>query len=215
MKNFKVGDKVIITDSGESYTTYSDMFEKMGFSDTKRNGGWENGEEGIVFAVEQHPTYANIILALRHLDGRECLIGEKGVRLIDGSSISIHDQILLSLNLKKGDRVKITHVVPDYHLGWANSWIAFMTAYVGKTYTVENTLTNDGVQFEGVRYWFPAQCIEIVERASQKVVISLNDDYDATIYNNGGFLQVGCQHISYEKVKEVYEAMEKLKTKKK
>ena len=80
MKKFKIGDKVEVADSGNTYTTYKRMFEKMGFRDTKKNEFFPKGLIATVFAVSDHETDSDItLLGLEASDGSQCLMSTKGV----------------------------------------------------------------------------------------------------------------------------------------
>jgi len=58
-KAIKINDRVKIIDGGEVYSCYTEKFEEMGFKNTERNGGFERGDEGRVFAISDHPTQPN------------------------------------------------------------------------------------------------------------------------------------------------------------
>ena len=51
MKQFKVGDKVEVVDSGRTYTTYKSMFAKMKFRNPEKNEFFQKGLIATVFAV--------------------------------------------------------------------------------------------------------------------------------------------------------------------
>jgi hypothetical protein len=76
------GMAVVITNPGETYSSYRDMFKKLLFKDKERNDMWFNGTEGIVFAISK-TSDDRVIFAVRRSSGRECLIGAAGVRLVD------------------------------------------------------------------------------------------------------------------------------------
>ena len=76
------GVAVCVTDSGESYTTYSDMFKRLRFKNTERNDVWDNGTEGVVFGIAKTDG-DRIAFGLRDSHGNECLIGIEGIRLVD------------------------------------------------------------------------------------------------------------------------------------
>lgn len=99
---------------------------------------------------------------------------------------SIHQQILDTLNLKIGDTVKVTHKVKDYDLGWDNVWddegmnLAIENEYKVTGFGIKPDI---GVQlsFKGT-YYFPAQCLEVVERCPKYKEVVINDQYTAKIY---------------------------------
>jgi hypothetical protein len=82
-QKIKVGDRVEVVNPNNTYSIYGSMFIKMGFTNTEDNNSWEKGEVGIVFAVDKHPVTDVTLIAIRHSDGREVLMGEEGVELIE------------------------------------------------------------------------------------------------------------------------------------
>ena len=76
------GMAVVITDSGETYTSYKDIFKQLLFKDKERNDSWDNGIEGVVFGISK--TVDNrVVFAVRHSSGKECLISAEGIKLVD------------------------------------------------------------------------------------------------------------------------------------
>jgi hypothetical protein len=80
--NIKINDRVRITDAGECYTLYTEMFRDMGFKNSDKNPVFKTGEEAMVFNIAQHPSQPNTLYALVHDDGRECLISGYGIELV-------------------------------------------------------------------------------------------------------------------------------------
>lgn len=76
---FKIGDKVKVTNFGQTYTTYEYMFELMGFKDTRYNGSIKNKDVGTIFGVQLHENQDVLLYAIRTADDREALIGEEGL----------------------------------------------------------------------------------------------------------------------------------------
>ena len=76
------GMAVVITDSGETYTSYRDIFKQLLFKDKERNDSWDDGTEGVVFGITKTPEGV-VVFAVRRSSGRECLIGATGVCLLD------------------------------------------------------------------------------------------------------------------------------------
>ena len=78
-----IGDKVRVINWGAAYDTYDRMFKQLGFRDTKYNciRDFEN-EICTIFNTGTHPDFGSPLLALRHSDGRELLIEERGIVLV-------------------------------------------------------------------------------------------------------------------------------------
>lgn len=132
------------------------------------------------------------------------------VESIEEENIQI--ELIKSLNLKKGDIVKITHKVPDKSLGWTADWIPHMDEWVGKECVVETIYNDedcvgislykkDGASWD--KYSFPAQCLQVIERDPIKKV-KISESYTAQIYP-GEKIVVGCQTIT----KDIFEQIQK------
>lgn len=84
--NFKIGDKVKITDSGYIYTTYEEMAEKMNLTKWKRNPNYNsqvcNGKTGVIVSIETC-THHNNILAGVDLGEEEIIIDVIGLELLN------------------------------------------------------------------------------------------------------------------------------------
>lgn len=91
----EIGDKVKVTDFGEVYSIYDDMFEKLNFKDKNFNGFEDdNGEKRYkrvtftVFGKTQHEDDSRILLvAIKAPDGFELLVGSKGLKEIKDAKI--------------------------------------------------------------------------------------------------------------------------------
>lgn len=82
-KQIDINDTVRITDPGETYTNYSEKFNELGFKNKKVNRAFGKGETAIVFNIGYHEQQREILYALAHEDGRECLISSRGIELVD------------------------------------------------------------------------------------------------------------------------------------
>jgi hypothetical protein len=76
------GVAVCVTDSGETYASYKDIFKQLLFKDKERNDSWDNGIEGVVFGITT-ASDGRVIFAVRHSSGKECLISAEGIKLVD------------------------------------------------------------------------------------------------------------------------------------
>jgi hypothetical protein len=83
--NFKIGDKVKITNGGCIYTTYEEMAEKMNLKKWERNPNFSsyscNGKTGVIVSI-QTCTYHDNILAGVDLGENEIIINLTGLELI-------------------------------------------------------------------------------------------------------------------------------------
>jgi hypothetical protein len=86
----KVGSKVVITDPGETYSAYHDMFKLLGFKDTGYNDSFSEGTVGTVFAIENKSKFLNVILcAVEDKNGNQCLIDAEGVKIISDPEVDL------------------------------------------------------------------------------------------------------------------------------
>lgn len=82
MSKFKKGDQVRIEYVGYIYTTYSDMFTKMGFNNIQYNSDPTdiNGPWTVFANPELHPNgTGGWLVPIENSAGDQCLIGEKGL----------------------------------------------------------------------------------------------------------------------------------------
>ena len=84
--NFKIGDKVKITDGGCIYTTYEEMAEKMNLKKWERNPEYNcyncNGKTGVIVSI-QTCTHHDNILAGVDLGEEEIIINLIGLELLN------------------------------------------------------------------------------------------------------------------------------------
>jgi len=82
MTQFKVGDILQIKKAGSSYTTYDEMFVRMGFINIERNEIFSDGTIVQVFSVAYHPEHRGLLCGVRDMDGKEALYGWEGLQEI-------------------------------------------------------------------------------------------------------------------------------------
>ena len=113
---FRINDRVVITDSGECFTGYSTMFDKLGFKKLDSNPGFDEGTSARIFAMCEHPHSDCWLIALVDDQGNECLTSNLGVvfaqtdtaikindlvRIIDpGKTYSTHREMFAQLGFK-------------------------------------------------------------------------------------------------------------------
>lgn len=84
MYNLKIGCVVKIISIGGTYVEYGYVFEQLNFHNKTINGCWKDGEIGVVFGIMEHPERDTTLVALRHDDGRECLMCIRYLEYISG-----------------------------------------------------------------------------------------------------------------------------------
>ena len=89
----KVGSKVVVVESGRTYTTYSEKFKELGFRNTKENEEIPEGTICEVFAVAQHsPGSETIMVAIQDQRGHQALIGLVGVEKLVREDFTAEDK---------------------------------------------------------------------------------------------------------------------------
>lgn len=82
--HFKIGDEVTIKNHGEIYTTYSKLFEQLGFKNQKENSTYFENKKDLTYTVFnkcKHPN--NKLLTMYGIvdgNGNEILINQKGIK---------------------------------------------------------------------------------------------------------------------------------------
>jgi hypothetical protein len=83
----KKGDKVVVVDSGECYSTYEEWVKKFApalFEEWKRGfRDARNGRKGIVLATAPHTSYGHNLCFVRGENDTLFLISERGLKLIE------------------------------------------------------------------------------------------------------------------------------------
>lgn len=88
---FKVGELVTIKDTGYCYSSYKTMFSKLDFRNKEENNSELKDIDAIarIFAVETHPDQIDNMYAVILPDGRELLMGERGLTSAKPTSIAV------------------------------------------------------------------------------------------------------------------------------
>lgn len=86
----KIGDKVKIKKFSYIYTTYTDMFKKMGFENPNEPKRIEMKDKHLfkdviftIFAKENHADEPRKVFGIKDENGNQFLFGKKGLKLIN------------------------------------------------------------------------------------------------------------------------------------
>jgi hypothetical protein len=111
------------------------------------------------------------------------------------------------VNLEPGDKVKVLYAVERHKNGWRNSWTPCMTDEVGKVLTVVRDCGESGIKLENskdkVGLSYPFFVLQKLENPLPEP-IRISDSYKAE-FKKDGSIKVGCQDISYDLLKQIYE----------
>lgn len=121
------------------------------------------------------------------------------------------------VDLKEGDSVKVLSTAKGHEHGWRNCWAYHMDKEVGKVLTVVRergsvgiTLLND----EGyASFSYPFFVLQKVDKPLPEPIMLdpyKPDGYKAE-FKNDGDIKVGCQNISFDVLKKIYETAAKVK----
>lgn len=119
------------------------------------------------------------------------------------------------VDLKEGDSVKVLSAATSGQHGWDNVWNPQMDCQVGKTLTVYRGSGGRGIilsdSLEDTTYEYPFFILQKIE-APMPEPIKISHSYEAE-FKKGGDIKVGCQEISYDLLKQIYETATKVKNK--
>ena len=76
MTDFKIGDRIEIIDSGNCYSTYTELAGKLNATNFIYNKKCKNGETGIIKNID----YSTFEIALVELGDYEFLINVEGIK---------------------------------------------------------------------------------------------------------------------------------------
>ena len=79
----KVGDRVIVVNSGETYATYTDMVVKMNLEKYPYDVDFADNRTGIVVAIIQHESCDDMLAGVHADDGYDYVIGTEGLKKAD------------------------------------------------------------------------------------------------------------------------------------
>lgn len=132
---FKIGDKVKITSIGKKYSTYKEMFKKMGFANQFQNNEGKNGDIGTIFGVdvdERGNIIYGVYVELGVTRKYQILIGEEGIELFQPTPLSaskfevgdwvklINNDSLVGVEIGEIGQVEKFDNVGDPYIIWQN-----------------------------------------------------------------------------------------------
>lgn len=96
-KIFELGERVIIIEEGETYTSYFKVFEIAGFKNKKENTSLRNGSIAEVFWRGFHENGRDMLYAIRCAGGRESLVNQKAIKSLDKGVILKRSDIMIAM----------------------------------------------------------------------------------------------------------------------
>ena len=118
---------------------------------------------------------------------------------------------IANFNLKVGDKVKITHSVKDNYGGWDNVWSSYaMNPSIGKELSVKELPggynDEDGINLSD-GYYYPYFVIQVLDNGKERIIELDSGEYEAEISKDGMDVTIGCQDVSFDTVKKIYDTM--------
>lgn len=93
-EGFRVGDSVIVSDNGKTYSSYKTLYEQFGFSKACWSGqNHDNGTFGIIVGIKKHPIEGVNVCCVMTAEGMYFMIGENG---LERKSVNYIDGIMVS-----------------------------------------------------------------------------------------------------------------------
>jgi hypothetical protein len=206
---FKVGDEVVVTNTGNQYSSYTEMYKLMGFKNQKENSSYGQSfvKERIATIFDMHyhinPTNPAVLCGIRFDDGFELLIDQAGLRKFDGFIIGDHVVVMPKDpnygNVYDADKGKAVRVIKGTY-----------TAYGTKKW-VEVRFSNDASNsYNIVRYATEAE-IEAMPKPKASFSIGDTETSKTVEVSQKGIYVSGSHRLEFDHLKEVVTAMRSFK----
>ena len=129
---FKIGDKVMVINVRECYRYYDDMAELMGLTNWNEDVSPNKNSEAIIINIEQHPELNTLVIGIRTKDGKEYIISETGIKLLEPSKSDI----------KQLDVIQISrHLLNKYYDVSTDT----QKQYINDNFKIDGTTTVDAI----------------------------------------------------------------------
>ena len=98
---FKIGDKVMVINVRDCYRYYVDIAELMCLTNWNEGASPDKNSEATIINIKQQPELNTLLIGIRTKDGKEYIMGEKGLELLESSTSDnpISDVIQISRTL--------------------------------------------------------------------------------------------------------------------
>ena len=80
---FKIGDKVMVINVRGCYRYYVDMAELMGLTNWNEGAGPDKNSEAIIINIKQQPEQNTLLIGIKTKDGKEYIMGENSLKLLE------------------------------------------------------------------------------------------------------------------------------------
>ena len=95
---FKIGDKVMVTDEEDCWLYYDEMAALMGLTNWGEGTVPNKNSEVIIINIEQHLKRNELVIAIRTKDGKEHIMGEEALELLETSKSDIKQSDVIQIS---------------------------------------------------------------------------------------------------------------------
>jgi hypothetical protein len=199
MSNYKIGQLVKVTNPGGVYSTFSTMFEKLGFRRKKRNDFVSSFRESAqIFAIDKHPDTGKELLALVDSMGNEVLISSSSV-----NPLVFREHKTIKTKYVVGDFVRVTNPGEVYagydrkfkELGFADTKRNANLGSMKKCAQIFGISTHDThdqiillalVDKDGNEILISEDGVELLKYPLNEIpTMSLNENFNVEVQSNG------------------------------
>lgn len=113
MNPYRIGDKVEVINSGQTYSCHDTAFRQFGFKDTCRNPCFTDGTIATVFNTGIVNGNDDTV-SIRDEYGNESLISIKGVEIINQQTMPTKEQILEAAATSPEAKQALEKLFPEY-----------------------------------------------------------------------------------------------------
>lgn len=162
---FTTGDKVVVTNSGALYNSYTVAAEAMGLTNWIKWGHDDDayplkGEVVTVLSAFKYENYDRVVYAVERENGTQHIIGERGVALYvevpEYPVFKVGDKVRVKISGYGSVRAQL----PGQSEEGSNSFHKDMDQYVGEVFKVFK-ITRDGYRMQGTFYGWMPQWLEL------------------------------------------------------
>jgi ribosomal protein S17 len=194
---FKVGDKVMISESSE-------------YCGISKNN--PKDVEGVITSLNEGESLSHYVDwsdGTRNNYDASDLVKVEEVEEVKEKEKSIYDILVERSTLEVGDIVKVTHEVPSHDLGWSNSWLSGMDRAIGEECIITEAPCSSGVRLgeQGNYYYYPLQSVRLVRK--KKINVHISEDFIAEVTEKG--IKINNQVVTFEDFDDLVKAVAKMR----
>ena len=129
---FKIGDKVMVINVRECYRYYDEMAKLMGLTNWNEDVIPDKNSEAIIINIEQHPEQNTLVIGIRTKDGKQYIMGENSLILLEPSKSDI----------KQLDVIQISRTLLNEYYDASTDT---QRQYINDNFKIDGTTTVDAI----------------------------------------------------------------------